>query len=69
MTADDQPSLWQDHVMLDEDFFRALSDHPVPLSESALRAIGPRSMVIEDLTAEGCFAEATRGTRMTEMGR
>lgn len=47
MTADDQPSLWQDHVMLDEDFYRALSDHPVPLSESALRAIGPRSMVID----------------------
>ena len=47
MTTDDQPSLWQDHVMLDEDFYRALSDHPVPLSESALRAIGPRSMVID----------------------
>ena len=43
----DQPLLWQDRVLLDEDFFRALRDHPVPVSESALRAIGPRSMVID----------------------
>jgi hypothetical protein len=48
MTAiGDQPSLWHDRVMLDEDFFRALSEHPVPVSETALRAIGPRSMVID----------------------
>jgi len=44
---DDQPSLWQDKVLLDEDFYRALREHPVPVSESALRAIGPRSMVID----------------------
>jgi hypothetical protein len=43
----EQPTLWQDRVMLDEDFFRALSEHPVPVSETALRAIGPRSMVID----------------------
>ena len=43
----DQPSLWQDRVMLDEDFFRALREHPVPVSETALKAIGPRSMVID----------------------
>jgi hypothetical protein len=43
----DQPSLWQDRVLLDEDFFRALREHPVPVSEAALRAIGPRSMVID----------------------
>ena len=30
--------------------YRALRDHPVPLSEGALRAIGPRSMVIDDRT-------------------
>ena len=42
-----QPSLWQDRVLLDEDFYRALREHPVPLSESALRAIGPRSMAID----------------------
>jgi hypothetical protein len=45
--GDDQPSLWQDHVLLDEDFYRALREHPVPVSEAALRAIGPKSMVID----------------------
>jgi hypothetical protein len=44
---DDQPGLWQDVVLLDEDFYRALREHPVPLSECALRAIGPRSMTID----------------------
>jgi len=43
----DQPTLWQDRVLLDEDFYRALREHPVPVSEAALRAIGPRSMVID----------------------
>jgi Plasmid encoded RepA protein len=43
----DQPSLWQDRVFLDEEFYQALLDHPVPLSENALKAIGPRSMVID----------------------
>ena len=43
----DQSSLWNDKVLLDEDFYRALQDHPVPISESALRAIGPRSLVID----------------------
>ena len=43
----DQPSLWQERVLLNEEFYRALREHPVPLSESALRAIGPRSMVID----------------------
>lgn len=45
--ASDQPSLWQEQVLLNEEFFRALRDHPVPLSEAALRAIGPRSLVID----------------------
>jgi hypothetical protein len=43
----EQPSLWQERVLLNEEFFRALREHPVPLSETALRAIGPRSMVID----------------------
>jgi Plasmid encoded RepA protein len=43
----DQPTLWQDRVLLDEDFYRALREHPVPVSDTALRAIGPRSMVID----------------------
>lgn len=43
----DQPSLWQDRVILDDDFYHALREHPVPVSEPALRAIGPRSMVLD----------------------
>lgn len=44
---EEQPALWQDRVVLDEDFYRALREHPVPVSDSALRAIGPRSLVID----------------------
>jgi hypothetical protein len=43
----DQPALWQDKVLLNEEFYRALREHPVPVSEAALRAIGPRSMVMD----------------------
>src|SRR5689334_18556499 len=42
-----QPSLWQERVLLNEEFYKALITHPVPLSESALKAIGPRSMVLD----------------------
>jgi hypothetical protein len=45
--ATGQSSLWQETVLLNDEFYRALRDHPVPLSEAALRAIGPRSMVID----------------------
>ncbi|MFT8247126.1 replication protein RepA [Roseomonas sp. BN140053] len=43
----DQPSLWNDRVKLDEAFYRALCEHPVPVSETALQAIGPRSMALD----------------------
>jgi hypothetical protein len=43
----DQPSLWQEKVLLNEEFYQALQSHPVPLNEAALRAIGPRSMVLD----------------------
>src|SRR3954469_3096910 len=43
----EQPQLWQDRVRLDEAFYRALREHPVPVSEGALRAIGPRSMTLD----------------------
>lgn len=45
--ASEQLGLWQDRVLLNEEFYRALRDHPVPVSEAGLRAIGPRSMVID----------------------
>ena len=43
----DQPSFWQEKVLLNEQFYKALRDHSVPLNEVALRAIGPRSMVLD----------------------
>ena len=43
----EQPTLWQEKVLLNEEFYRALREHPVPVSENALRAIGPRSMVLD----------------------
>lgn len=42
-----QPSLWQDRVRLDQGFWRSLRDHPVPVREEALRAIGTRSLAID----------------------
>ena len=46
-TLDDQPSLWQERALLDETFFRVLREHPVPVSEAALRGIGSRSLVLD----------------------
>jgi hypothetical protein len=46
--ADDaQPSLWQDRVRLDEGFWSSLRQHPVPVREEAIRAIGTRSLALD----------------------
>jgi len=42
-----QPMLWQDRVRLDEGFYRSLKEHPVPVREEAIRAIGQRSMALD----------------------
>ena len=42
-----QGTLWQDRVLLNEQFYDALLAHPVPVSEAALQAIGPRSMALD----------------------
>ena len=42
-----QGSLWEDRVMLDETFFKALKDHPVPLLEAAIRELRDRSMSLD----------------------
>jgi hypothetical protein len=42
-----QGSLWQDRVLLNEQFYQSLLDHPVPVSEAGLRAIGARSLAID----------------------
>lgn len=44
---DDQPTLWQDRVRLDPSFWRSLREHPVPVREEAIRAIGTRSLAID----------------------
>jgi hypothetical protein len=44
---DAQGSLWQDKVKLDDGFWKSLKDHPVPVREEAVRAIGARSMAID----------------------
>lgn len=43
----DQGSLWQDRVLLNEHFYQALVEHPVPVSETALRAIGAKSFALD----------------------
>jgi len=44
---DNQPSLWEDRVVLDEVFWRALRAHPVPLREAAIRELRDRSMSLD----------------------
>jgi len=47
LLGDGQASLWQDRVVLDETFFNALSEHPVPLLEAAIRELRERSMSLD----------------------
>src|SRR5580698_5039192 len=42
-----QEALWEDRVVLDEVFFAALRDHPVPLLEAAIRQLRDRSMSLD----------------------
>ncbi|NYZ12615.1 pirin [Azospirillum sp. RWY-5-1] len=44
---DNQPTLWQECVRLNEAFYRSLIDHPVPVSETALRHLANKSMAID----------------------
>lgn len=44
---DNQPSLWQDRVRLDDGFWQSLKAHPVPVREEAIKAIGARSLAID----------------------
>jgi len=47
LADESQPSLWQDRVRLDDGFWRSLKEHPVPVREEALKAIGTRSFAID----------------------
>lgn len=42
-----QLSLWRETVVLDEVFFESLVRHPLPVRESAIRAMAGRSMAID----------------------
>jgi hypothetical protein len=42
-----QGSLWEDRVVLDETFYAALRDHPVPVLEAAIRQLRDRSMSLD----------------------
>jgi hypothetical protein len=42
-----QPELWEDRVVLDEVFYDALRQHPVPLREAALRELADRSASLD----------------------
>jgi hypothetical protein len=42
-----QPLLWQPTIELSEPFYKALNDHPVPLSEAAIRALKEKSMSLD----------------------
>ena len=44
---DSQGSLWEDRVVLDEMFWKALRDHPVPVLEAAIRQLRDRSMSLD----------------------
>lgn len=47
-TADErQRALWQDRVRLDDGFWRSLREHPVPVREEAVKAIGARSLALD----------------------
>ena len=42
-----QGTLWEDRVLLDEAFFTALREHPVPVLEAAIRQLRDRSMSLD----------------------
>ena len=44
-----QPALWEERVRLDEGFWASLRDHPVPVRDEAIRAIGTRSSMAMDI--------------------
>jgi hypothetical protein len=44
---DHQGDLWEDRVVLDETFYDALRQHPVPLREAALRKLADRSASLD----------------------
>lgn len=46
-SGDHHQQPWDDRVVLDETFWRALRDHPVPLQETAIRELAHRSLALD----------------------
>lgn len=46
-TLPEQGELWQDTVELNEKFFQAMKEHPVPVLEAAIRQISGKSMALD----------------------
>ena len=46
-TAPNQGELWQDTVELNDKFFRAMKEHPVPVLEAAIRQISGKSVALD----------------------
>jgi Plasmid encoded RepA protein len=42
-----QGNLWEERVVLDEMFWKALREHPVPLQDAAIRELRDRSMSLD----------------------
>ncbi len=42
-----QSELWTDHVVLSDEYYKALNEHAVPVWEPAIREIGNRSMALD----------------------
>ena len=57
---DGRRQLWEDRVVLDEAFWRALREHPVPLLEAAIRQLKDRSMSFGPLRVDGLALSPTR---------
>lgn len=47
MTDDIQSTLWEEHIVLSEDFYDNLRKYPIPLLEQAVRAIGASSLALD----------------------
>jgi hypothetical protein len=47
MLEGSQSRLWEDRIRLGETFYRALTEHPVPLLEAALSEISNKSMALD----------------------
>jgi hypothetical protein len=45
--SDDQFQFWKPTVELDENFYKSLIEHPLPVREAAIRSLGHRSMAID----------------------